>query len=339
MCLFLFFIFLSGVLSAQTQPVTTGASTNASTTPSTPGAEKTSRIYSFREATMDEIEAVVRTVASPDAKIIPMPKTSKIYVQDIPGKLDEIGAAIAQVDVPRPDVRIDLTFDEATQDRSNHGGLQVGMEAGTVVISGGQPVPHRENNALIRPNGNTTVIIGGNNRQTTSDVHQTQFLVTRSGSPAYVRMGEDVPRVDYFYKYAVNAGLVLIPDPAHPGRVMVISPATAAQIHWESVGTRMSVTPTVIDNRIRVDIMPEISVVSEQTGEGSKWGRRVNQVISFRGLATTVTVESGKPVYIGGFSGAGDDFNHHFFSDGKSSGVQSTSFTLKATILEPGQMY
>lgn len=323
-------LFLVGGLAAQTLPA------DIDTNNAAPG-QKPSRIYSFQEASMDEILAAVRAVASPDAKIVPLPKVSKIYVQDDASHLYDIGKVIAEFDLPKSNVRIDLTFEEATQDTTQTAGVEVKMKGGTFIVNAGQP-SKRAN--TLHPNDSGAIVLNGSEQQGSTVSHQTQFLVTRSGSPASIRIGEDVPVVDYFYAYAMNAGLIRVPDPAHPGQTMVVSANTATpEIRWESVGTSMSVTPTVIGNRISVEIVPEITAMVDMPGLNPKLTKHEAQTVYFRDLATTIVVDSGAPVFIGGFNGASDDFNHKFFASGKFSRTHSSSFTLKATILPPGQMY
>lgn len=308
-------------------------------------SDKPSKIFAFNEASPEEIQSAVTMVATPGAKIVLMPRVNKIYVQDTPQKLSEIAILIAQLDVPKPNIRIDLQFDEDNQIDRNSGGAVVDYEVGDVRIRGGQPM-RNGNNVVISPGGNNSFALNSKNRTYSSSSRTTQFLVTRSGSPASIRIAQDVPLVDYFYQYATQVG-VLTPVITPSGSTnLAVVPTTVVtttpQIRWQSVGTQMSVVPTQIGNLIRVDITPEITAYTDRQGLPSQTPRgsyNQPQVISFRNLTTSVTIANGGTISLGGFHGASDTFNRSFFTRSANGRTQSSNFTLKATILPPGQGY
>ncbi|MFQ3671845.1 MAG: hypothetical protein SNJ84_10355, partial [Verrucomicrobiia bacterium] len=97
-----------------------------------------------------------------------------------------------------------------------------------------------------------------------------------------------------------------------------------AEVRWEAVGTSMSVRPMVDGETILVEVVPVIRALAE-----GRW-----QSFEVRTLATTVRVVSGVPVQIGGFQGAGEEFNRNFFSGVTSRGERiGSTFTLTATVL------
>ncbi|MFI4893847.1 MAG: type II secretion system protein GspD [Phycisphaerales bacterium JB058] len=74
---------------------------------------------------------------------------------------------------------------------------------------------------------------------------------------------------------------------------------TRASIRREDVGVLLSVTPSISsDGFVRLDIQPEISVVSERTTQISEDFEA--PIISTRKVDTTVTVRDGQTVVIGG---------------------------------------
>jgi hypothetical protein len=145
------------------------------------------------------------------------------------------------------------------------------------------------------------------NRKSTTSRSSGQFLVVQSGSSASIRVVQEVPFVDYFYNYARGRGYLL------------------SETRWRDIGTQMSVRPQVRGNLIDVELMPQITALVD--------GRL--DVIDYRDLSTRVTVASGQEVSIGGFQGAGDEFNRNFFSGGdRSRSTQSTGFKIRATIFQ-----
>jgi type II secretory pathway component GspD/PulD (secretin) len=152
-----------------------------------------------------------------------------------------------------------------------------------------------------------SIVISPLDRGSDSDSLASQFLMVRNGGEASISVGEEVPFADYFYSYALGLGYV------------------EANVHWEQIGTRMSIKPLILGNTVQVEITPEVTTLVG--------GRQ--QVIKYRNLSTTVTVANGSSVQIGGFSKADETFNRNFFSRGRRSQSSIGTVTLKATIQAP----
>ena len=135
-----------------------------------------------------------------------------------------------------------------------------------------------------------------------------QFLMVQSGGEAYLEVGKDVPLVDYFYTMALGSGYVI------------------PEVRWQRIGTRLGIRPVVSGNLIQVEVVPQVTALVN-----AEW-----QVVSYRELATVVTVADGEARQIGSFSKASDEFNRNFFSRRGSVGNSSGTFTLKASIQRPG---
>lgn len=154
---------------------------------------------------------------------------------------------------------------------------------------------------------NNSVEINMMNRKSTVSRSSGQFLVVQSGSSASIRVVQEVPFADYFYNHARGRGYLL------------------TETRWRDIGSQMSVRPRVRGNLIDVELMPQITALVD--------GRR--EIIDYRDLATTVTLANGQEVSIGGFQGAGDEFNRNFFSGGnRSRATQSTGFKVRASLFQ-----
>jgi len=138
-----------------------------------------------------------------------------------------------------------------------------------------------------------------------ADSLNSQFLMVRSGGSATIQIGEEIPFNDYFWNYASGLGLI--------GTI---------ETRWRSIGSRLSIKPTVSGKWITVEVTPEISALVDAK----------NEIIRFRNLATTVTVEDGGSVPIGGFDGANDEFNRSFFHRGRNKTTRVGQVTLKASL-------
>jgi len=251
-----------------------------------------SRIFSYGSVPKPQVEETVKSLLTKDGKYVFTPEKQTVLVQDIQERVEMIGAVLADLAKPQPNVRVELSFQEFSGAQS--GGIQVSGQAGTRDVRGGYRNYPRDG-----------INLNLNSVQTTHTVNSGQFLVVQGGQSASIEVAKQVPFVDYFYTYAGDLGF---PVPA---------------LRWESVGTRMLVRPTVQGDLIRVEIVPELSTLSQ-----GQYG-----VLEIKQLSTVVTVGNGVPVQIGGFKGATEDFNRNFFSGGGSSRSGSNStFTLKATV-------
>ena len=145
-------------------------------------------------------------------------------------------------------------------------------------------------------------------RNTGFGSQSSQFLMVQSGGEAYLEVGKDVPLIDYFYTVALGSGYAV------------------PEVRWQRIGTRLGIRPVVSGNLIQVEVVPQVTALVN-----AEW-----QVISYRELATVVTVADGEMLQIGAFSKASDEFNRNFFSRRGSTGSNSGTFTLKASIQRPG---
>jgi Flp pilus assembly secretin CpaC len=161
-------------------------------------------------------------------------------------------------------------------------------------------------NGRITSGGDGKIRIKPVDRNITGSSMSNQFLVTQGGQEAGIRVAQDVPFVDYFYHYALGRGYV------------------TQGVRWQSIGSQLGVLPVVNGNRITVTVTPQITALVD--------GR--SQIVSYREMATTVTVADGQQLDLGGLNGASDDFVRNFFSGSRRSGNYSGGFSLKATILK-----
>ncbi|NJK90835.1 MAG: hypothetical protein HC904_02750 [Blastochloris sp.] len=255
-------------------------------------AESVDRVYEMGSADPAELEFMIRQVLSKEGKVVVLKDRGKLLVQDRASVHETVALILADVNKPRPNVKVEVIFNEetSTHDQSADVGFRVG---GRDVQVGNRPGP------------NNSVDLNLRNQRTTTSRSSGQFLVVQSGMSASLRVVTELPFVDYFYQFARGRGYVV------------------QETRWRDIGSQMSVRPLVRGNLIEVELMPQITALVD--------GRR--EIIDYRDLATTVVVADGQEVALGGFQGAGDEFNRNFFSGGGSSRrSQSSGFKLRASI-------
>lgn len=252
------------------------------------------RTFHIGDADPEEMSALFDAAKSPEGRVIIFPSRSKVTIQDTPEVMEIMEQIAREAAKPLPLIRVELTLRE--NQRDSRSGVELWGQSG-VVIEG--------NRARVRPVERN--ILGANiqNDSRTSSSLSSQFLLLKSGRSASIKVGEDVPFVDYFWSYAYDLGILY-----------------DTQVRWESIGTQMRVYATARGNLIDIEIVPEITAL---TGDAFA-------PVSFRSLATQVTLRNGESIDIGGFNKADDEFNRHFFFGTRSQSSLTGTFTLKAQI-------
>ncbi|GAB4240861.1 MAG: hypothetical protein OHK005_03420 [Candidatus Methylacidiphilales bacterium] len=241
----------------------------------------------------DEVEALVKQTLSEEGQYVVVKARRQVFVQDTADRVAMVEALFRDLNEAQPNVRIEVAF--AEQGGGNRGGAVVDYQVGGRDFQVGN-----------RPGPRNSVGVQLERSAVTRNVMSNQFLVVQGGQSASIEVGQRVPFVDYFYRYAFGLGLV------------------PAEVRWEAVGTQMSVRPMVEGQTILVEVVPVIRALA-----AGRW-----QTLEVRSLATTVRTVSGVPVQIGGFQGAGEEFNRNFFSGISGRGERSSStFTITATVL------
>ncbi len=258
-------------------------------------AEKTvTRTFHTEDADPEELRGVLEQLKSPEGKVIVYPGKSMLIIQDQEKVIEQMAAVIKEATAPAPLIRVELTLDE--RGRDTRSGVDLWGRGGVVVDGNRVRVSPAERNVL-------GVDIANDSR--TSSHLSSQFLLVKSGRSAVIKVGEDVPFVDYFWSYAYGLGILY-----------------DTQVRWQEIGTQMRVFATARGEWIDIEIIPEITAL---TGDAFS-------PVSFRTLATQVTLRNGQAITIGGFSKADGEFNRRFFFGTRSANSLTGSFTLRARI-------
>ena len=123
----------------------------------------------------------------------------------------------------------------------------------------------------------------------TSD-YTKQHIVVTDGLSASIRVGEDVPFINYYVDYLYANGYI-----------------ETREVAWKEVGTSLKVTPKIRGHVIEIELTPEISAVID----------RNKKIIDVKKLSTTVMAAAGQSISIGWLI-KDKDFAGMFFTSGKS---------------------
>jgi type II secretory pathway component GspD/PulD (secretin) len=260
------------------------------------GEAKESRVFEYAYMSAEEVRDVLSQVLTPTGKIVVLPDKRKVLVQDTPEVIELAAAVMASSDKPRPNVRVEVMFNEQGQNSDQGGVVRWNVDAEPVRVG---------NRRLGR---SSSINVDMLDRNVTTNRMANQFLVVQSGHSAAIRVVTEVPYYEVLYHWALNRGYIV------------------ERAQWTSVGTQLSICPRAIGNTIDLELMPEISALENNRP----------LTIRYRDLATRVTVANGQTVQIGGFQNASADFNREFFTGIRSgSSTGSGGFSVRATIMQP----
>lgn len=309
-----------------------------------------SRDFPLGVADLGTVEQMCRDTLAKGGKYFVFPATRKVRVIGRPEEVETIRQMLPHLNQPAANVKIE--FRSRTVSNDSLRGLQVSGggrgRIGNVIIDGGIPrTPGR-----VSPNGVTVSGPRGAGAIDIDLLHQSgggsnlssQFILVQSGREGFIEVARDVPMIDYFTRFVADGGygavLGIVPSVTGNPDLLILRSGhfEVPQIRWEKAGARLLVQPVVEGSLVHVSLMPQISAIRIVDPEVFRT-RGLNtfltgreQYVTYTQLATSVTVQSGQEVTLGGFEKADPEFSRCFFGGMAGSSSTAGSFTLRATI-------
>ena len=256
-------------------------------------ANQTFATYAVGAADPDALLEAAKAAAGPDATVSFDARQQRLLVL-APAAIQEQVAALVREAAPAPvNVRIEVQF--RGQQRRQQSELSLG---------GGVGVIHEPGLTHTRVRVEPRI----ENQLTTESTDVRQVLVVASGREALLRVGEEVPALEWLMEYGLHQGLLL------------------ERVVWQQVGAFLVVQPWVLDDRtIRLRITPEL--------RGLAGGR--SSAVRFATATTEVVVPEGQAYPLAGLTQANDVMNR--FLIGRSSLETSGALDITVTprILKP----
>lgn len=206
-------------------------------------------------------------------------RRNSILVYDYPETIEKIRRFLRDVDTPAVNIRIDVDYLKSGRDDDFGVKVETGDGRGfgkpSIVVENGK----------IKPIEN--VRVSANMRRRTTSGMTSQFIVTQSGSPAKLWVGETIVDPSWLNNL-ILAPTVIVQGEGPP----VIIPGTDVDFKWSDVGAALEVLPTYLGNGlIDVEVYPRVSYLD---GKGKK------QAVKVESVSTHVTVRDGQRFSIGG---------------------------------------
>ncbi len=183
------------------------------------------RVHPLGFVEVDIAEAAAKAIISEGGSVIPDRRNQRLLVRATETEHRRLTEALAAINRPPVNIRIDVDFDEAGSSRQRG----VGVDARGIYRSGG--------------GGGASVGIGLADRSSQFSDRARQTLVVASGREASLRVGERVPWLEWIETWGRNAGVF------------------ESRVNWQDVGAFLVVEPTLIGEgpNIRIRLIPELS--------------------------------------------------------------------------------
>ena len=248
-----------------------------------------------RAASASAIEGARETVGAPEpgfanVRVIPDEVSNALLILAMPDTYKMIEQAIRQIDVPALQVLIEATIAEVTLNTELRYGLQfyfkhfnqgVGPAASTILTDAstssiGSTLPGF---SFLLGSSGPSVILDALSSKTTVNVVSSPHLVVQDNQEALLQVGDVVPVT---VQQAVST--------AESNAPIVNS------IQYVNTGVILHVTPRInVGGAVSLDIEQEVSSVSTSASTGT-----LTPTISERRIDSTVSVESGQTIVLGG---------------------------------------
>jgi type II secretory pathway component GspD/PulD (secretin) len=256
------------------------------------------QVYPLDLSDFEVAQQVVAGMISPDAKLVPDKTNNRLIIYDYPSVHQAVRQALRKVRAPLQNVRIQVSFRNNSTASNQDVGVTGVIRSGNATVMTGGAQEH-----------STHVQINNMNSSLASIVQQE--LLVMSGGKARLRVGTDLPYLDWFWTYGTQNGLWGIA-------------VGGGTVRWKEVGASMIVEPYVMaGGKIRVRLTPEFSYVLE--------GQTLSTAVEK--LTTEIFVQDGQEIDLGGISNSNQEFYSKFLIGYSHSGERrSLGITLKPKI-------
>lgn len=269
-----------------------------------PEKEKHYKLLPLGVSSFEAVSPIIKAMMSQDGILTNEPARKSVLIYDTDEVIAKVSDFLRQLDINTVNIRVDIEF---------AGGSSTNNDA--IIVR-----PDSKNK---KSQKNDVKLIS---RKTNTTTNTSQFILTKSGSPASIWAGKTIVDPSWLRAATKRPDIVIVtPDET------IRMDSVDTDIKWVNVGASLEVLPTYYpDDTIDVEVYPTVSCLDGK-------GRR--QTVKVQQLATKVRVKNGQKIFIGGMiSGKSNDyfslFGPDFFS--RRNGVDATNIYLTATAVNSG---
>jgi hypothetical protein len=231
-----------------------------------------------------ELVPVVQSMLSAKGTVTVSQRTNSLVVVDTAEAIQRVNAYLDEFDRPVEQVRIHVRFHTQRADHQRAFEVRGRVSNDDLAVATGG-----------KQNG-VDISVEDRRRQQTGDSEA--FVVSMSGSPAFIHTGRQIPyrRSSEFFR-------------RHAPRDRTVA--------WQNAQSGFEVTPTVVGDNVHLKIVPRIA-----------YDDRQDAVVRFFGAQTELTVPVGRWVEIGGVAGQNNEVIKEILSGSQGGENTATSMLL-----------
>ncbi|MDD2706797.1 MAG: hypothetical protein PHV34_02210 [Verrucomicrobiae bacterium] len=240
-------------------------------------------IYPLGMSDFELAVTIAKSIVTDEGKLVVDRENYRLIVYERIEKHDALREALKHANTPLYHVRIQVTLD----DRQKSAETNLGFKPDAQSHPTGAP------QAQMRIGGGLSMQNAGHLLETLTQ----QELVILSGGKGRLRIGKDIPYLDWFWNFGLQQG------------------CWSGIMRWKEVGAQMAIEPHVTGKRVRLRITPEFSYVLDE--------KRL--VTAMEKLNTEVIVNDGETIDLGGLPFSNQEFSSRFLFGLKKAGEQRSS--------------
>ena len=232
-----------------------------------------------------ELVPIVQSMLSADGTVTVSKRVNSLVIVDTTDAIQRVQDYLARFDRPVEQVRIHVRFQKTVSKRDSAAAVRGKISNDNLSLATGGK----------KKDG---VDISVEDRERRLESSSEFFVVAKSGSPAFIQAGKEIP---------FNYGSAFFRQYAPGGDTLT----------WHKVESGFEVTPTIINDRAHLRIVPRIT-----------YDDRKDAIIRFFGAQTELTTPLGRWVEIGGVTDQQNEVIKEILSRGNTSGETPSSMFL-----------
>jgi type II secretory pathway component GspD/PulD (secretin) len=280
----------------------------------TPEKKRAYKLIPLGASDYGTVEKVIKAMMTGKGVLAYEKNRNSVLVYDTEEVIKKVSSFLRGIDRETVNIKINIDYEGAGISRNDsiniRGGKKKNSRAG---YNDGKILKHKKAGATFtRRSGRTSG-------------RTSQFIVTKSGSPATLWVGKTVVDPSWLNNVIIRPNIIITGS----GGTKIL-PGIDPDIKWADVGASLKVLPRYYDDgTIDVEVYPTVSFID---GRGHRRSVKVQQLI------TRVRVNSGRRIYIGGLiSGKSEMYSKLFGPDffNRHEGVDVLDMYLTATAINP----
>jgi type II secretory pathway component GspD/PulD (secretin) len=212
-----------------------------------------------------DLVPIVQTILSPNGKVTVAHRVNSLVIVDNPNAIQRVHDYLDAFDKPLERVRIRVRFFESRSDAQRSASVDGRVSGKDWSISTDK-----------RNEDGVEVNLEKQQRRRT--IVSEYFVTTASGSPAYIKSGQDIPYREDWGHHFRRHGKKRVP------------------LTYKNIETGFEITPRITGDYASLKIVPRIAYDDTETG-----------VIRFHGAQTTIMAPLGQWIEVGGSHGQQND--------------------------------